>query len=136
MIVNPIVGIFTWTVTIVWTSTALGGLTYWFWQRYLPYGERDIILPYLIRRGRESKQLIQHDKDQLAVIRAELLQKIKENPVHAPILILMTGGLAWEALQRFHDPQPVAGVTVIVVALFGVFVNGVSAWLFNAGLSG
>jgi signal transduction histidine kinase len=41
MIVNPIVGIFSWTVTIVWTSTALGGLTYWFWQRYLPYGDRD-----------------------------------------------------------------------------------------------
>jgi signal transduction histidine kinase len=41
MIVNPIVGIFSWTVTIVWTSTALGGLTYWFWQRYLSYGDRD-----------------------------------------------------------------------------------------------
>ncbi|HEV7742957.1 MAG TPA: sensor domain-containing protein [Pseudolysinimonas sp.] len=41
MIVNPIVGILTWTITIVWTSTALGGISYWFWQRYLPYGERD-----------------------------------------------------------------------------------------------
>jgi signal transduction histidine kinase len=41
MIVNPIVGILTWTITIVWTSTALGGISYWFWQRYLPYGDRD-----------------------------------------------------------------------------------------------
>jgi len=41
MIVNPIVGIFSWTITIVWTSTALGGITYWFWQRYVPYGDRD-----------------------------------------------------------------------------------------------
>lgn len=32
MVVNPIVGIITWTITIVWTSVALGGLTYWFWQ--------------------------------------------------------------------------------------------------------
>jgi len=41
MIVNPIVGIITWTITIVWTSTALGGITYWFWQRYVPLGDRD-----------------------------------------------------------------------------------------------
>jgi signal transduction histidine kinase len=41
MIINPIVGIVTWTITIVWTSTALGGLSYWFWQRYVPYGDRD-----------------------------------------------------------------------------------------------
>lgn len=41
MIVNPIVGIISWTITIVWTSTALGGISYWFWQRYLPVGDRD-----------------------------------------------------------------------------------------------
>lgn len=42
MVINPIVGIVTWTITIVWTSTALGGLSYWFWQRYIPYGtDRD-----------------------------------------------------------------------------------------------
>jgi signal transduction histidine kinase len=41
MIVNPIVGIITWTITIVWTSTALGGITYWFWQRYIPLDDRD-----------------------------------------------------------------------------------------------
>ena len=35
MIVNPIVGIITWTLTIVWTSTALGGVTYWFWGRFI-----------------------------------------------------------------------------------------------------
>ncbi|MEO5921084.1 MAG: sensor domain-containing protein [Pseudolysinimonas sp.] len=41
MIVNPIVGIITWTLTIVWTSTALGGLSYWFWARFIPNGDRD-----------------------------------------------------------------------------------------------
>jgi signal transduction histidine kinase len=40
MIVNPIVGIITWSITIAWTSTALGGLTYWFWQRFIPLGDR------------------------------------------------------------------------------------------------
>jgi len=41
MVVNPIVGIITWSLTIAWTSTALGGLTYWFWQAFLPIGDRD-----------------------------------------------------------------------------------------------
>jgi len=41
MIVNPIVGIITWTLTIVWTSTALGGISYWFWGRFIPNGDRD-----------------------------------------------------------------------------------------------
>lgn len=41
MIVNPIVGIITWTFTIVWTSTALGGISYWFWGRFIPDGDRD-----------------------------------------------------------------------------------------------
>ncbi len=45
--------------------------------KYLPYGEKEIILPYLLRRGKESKQLIKHDKDQLAIIKRELLERIK-----------------------------------------------------------
>lgn len=41
MIVNPIVGIITWSITIAWTSTALGGITYWFWQRFIPLDDKD-----------------------------------------------------------------------------------------------
>jgi len=52
---------------------------------------------------------------------------------NATLLILVTGGLAWEAIQRFQHPQPVAGATVIAVALAGVVVNGFTAWLFLAG---
>ena len=55
---------------------------------------------------------------------------------NATLLVLVTGGLAWEAIQRFQDPQPVAGKTVIFVALAGVLVNGVTAWLFNSGRKG
>ncbi|MEO8262584.1 MAG: sensor domain-containing protein [Pseudolysinimonas sp.] len=40
MIVNPIVGIATWTITIVWTSIGLGGLTYWYWGRFTSNGDR------------------------------------------------------------------------------------------------
>ena len=52
---------------------------------------------------------------------------------NALILVLVTGGLIWEALQRLQDPQPVTGTIVIAVALAGVLVNGVTAWLFTAG---
>ena len=49
---------------------------------------------------------------------------------NALILVLVTGGLAWEAIQRLSDPQPVQGGIVIVVALIGVLINGLTAWLF------
>lgn len=48
-------------------------------------------------------------------------------------LLVITGGLGWEALRRLPDPQPVQGGTVIAVALAGVVVNGVTAWLFLQG---
>jgi len=49
------------------------------------------------------------------------------------LLLVVTGGIAWEALRRLWEPAPVAGVTVIVVASAGVLVNGVSAALFLSG---
>lgn len=55
---------------------------------------------------------------------------------NATLLVLVTGGLAWEAILRFQDPQPVAGATVIAVALAGVAVNGFTAWLFASGQQG
>jgi cobalt-zinc-cadmium efflux system protein len=49
------------------------------------------------------------------------------------ILLVATGAIAWEAVQRFIAPQPVASGTVIVVAACAVVVNGVSAWLLSRG---
>jgi cobalt-zinc-cadmium efflux system protein len=46
------------------------------------------------------------------------------------VLVAVTGGIAWEAVRRLFQPEVVAGRTVIVVALAGVVVNGVSALLF------
>jgi cobalt-zinc-cadmium efflux system protein len=51
---------------------------------------------------------------------------------NALILVLVTGGLAWEAIHRLRDPQPVEGGIVIAVALAGVVINGLTAWLFMA----
>jgi cobalt-zinc-cadmium efflux system protein len=51
-------------------------------------------------------------------------------------LLLATGGIAWEALQRLAHPEPVAGVTVIVVAALGIAVNAATALLFMSGQKG
>ncbi len=40
-VVNPIVGIVSWTVSFVWVTTGLGGVTYWFWSRWTEDPERD-----------------------------------------------------------------------------------------------
>ena len=48
-------------------------------------------------------------------------------------LLLATGGIAWEAVQRFAHPVPVAGTTVIAVAALGIAVNAGTALLFLSG---
>jgi hypothetical protein len=40
-----------------------------------------------------------------------------------------------EAAHRLANPAPIAGVTVIIVAAFGIFINGLTAWLFALGRS-
>ena len=49
------------------------------------------------------------------------------------ILLVATGAIAWEAIRRFSEPQPVASTTVMAVAALAVVVNGVSAWLLSRG---
>lgn len=56
--------------------------------------------------------------------------------LNALILMVATGAIAWEAIQRFSEPHEVGGVTVMVVAAIGIVVNGVSAWLLLAGRKG
>ena len=51
-------------------------------------------------------------------------------------LLVATGGIAWEAVRRFAEPAPVAGMTVIIVAAIGIAVNGITAWLFASGRKG
>lgn len=52
---------------------------------------------------------------------------------NAVFLLLTVGAISWEAVQRFGDPQPVSGKTVMVVAAIGIVVNGITAWLFASG---
>ncbi|HEX8476908.1 MAG TPA: cation diffusion facilitator family transporter [Telluria sp.] len=53
--------------------------------------------------------------------------------LNALLLMLACGAIAWEAVQRFSSPPPVAGMTVSVVAGIGVVINVFSAWLFMSG---
>jgi cobalt-zinc-cadmium efflux system protein len=53
--------------------------------------------------------------------------------LNAIILLLAVGGIAWEAMLRLFHPEPVAGVTVMVVAAVGFVINGFTAWLFMSG---
>src|SRR6201997_847230 len=52
---------------------------------------------------------------------------------NALFLLFATGAIAWEAVQRFWHPEPVSGWTVVIVALVGIAVNGVTAMLFASG---
>lgn len=50
--------------------------------------------------------------------------------VNAVTLLIMVGAIAWEAAQRFSSVQEVPGQLIAWVALAGIIVNGVTAFLF------
>jgi cobalt-zinc-cadmium efflux system protein len=52
---------------------------------------------------------------------------------NALFLLFAIGAIAWEAIQRFWRPEPVSGWTVVIVALAGIAVNGVTTMLFAGG---
>jgi cobalt-zinc-cadmium efflux system protein len=52
---------------------------------------------------------------------------------NAIILLVVTGGIAWEAIWRISHPMPVASGIIVAVAAIGIFVNGGTALLFSAG---
>ncbi len=49
---------------------------------------------------------------------------------NAGLLLLAVGAIAWEAVRRFGDPQPVATGTVMIVAAVGVVINTATAMMF------
>jgi cobalt-zinc-cadmium efflux system protein len=53
--------------------------------------------------------------------------------VNAAALLIVTGGIAWEAILRFWAPAPPHAMTIIVVAAAGIIINGGTALLFVSG---
>jgi signal transduction histidine kinase len=52
MVINFAVSLFTWIVTVVWVSVGLGGLTYWFWSRFLPRQQHVLYISQWLLHGR------------------------------------------------------------------------------------
>jgi cobalt-zinc-cadmium efflux system protein len=52
---------------------------------------------------------------------------------NAIILLVVTGGIAWEAIWRIGHPMQVVSGIIIAVAAIGIFVNGGTALLFFSG---
>jgi len=52
---------------------------------------------------------------------------------NALFLLFAVAAIAWEAVSRLADPQPISSGTVIVVASIGIAINAYTAWLFMAG---
>jgi cobalt-zinc-cadmium efflux system protein len=53
--------------------------------------------------------------------------------INATILLVVTGAIAWAALERLFAPQPVAGATVMVVAALAILINGAAAAILARG---
>jgi|KBSMisStandDraft_5_1062788.scaffolds.fasta_scaffold00027_22 cobalt-zinc-cadmium efflux system protein len=49
---------------------------------------------------------------------------------NAVILLVSIGAIAYEAIHRFFNPEPVPGTTIAIVAGVGILVNGLTAILF------
>ena len=52
---------------------------------------------------------------------------------NAIILLVVTGGIAWEAIRRFTEPQASGDLVIIMVAAIDIVINGVTAYLFMSG---
>ena len=55
---------------------------------------------------------------------------------NAIFLLVATGAIGLESIQRLWSPEPVAGITVMVVAAIGILINGATALLFASGRKG
>lgn len=51
---------------------------------------------------------------------------------NAMLLLVVTGGIAWEALHRLKNPGIVNETLMIWVSIAGIVINGVAAWFFMA----
>lgn len=53
--------------------------------------------------------------------------------VNAIALLVITVLIVWEAIERFYQPQPIAGGLMLSVAIAGLLANLLSFWLLHRG---
>ena len=51
--------------------------------------------------------------------------------INGSVLLLASGTIVWEAVQRLHAPEPIAGGVMLAVAAAGLLVNVASAWVLH-----
>lgn len=61
-------------------------------------------------------------------LRAEILAAF----INGSVLLVISAAIAWEAVQRFVHPEAVATGPMFGVAVMGLAVNAVAAWLLHA----
>jgi cobalt-zinc-cadmium efflux system protein len=52
---------------------------------------------------------------------------------NAVVLLVAVGAIAWEAVRRFADPQPIQTGPVMIVAAIGIVINTATALMFMRG---
>ena len=52
---------------------------------------------------------------------------------NAILLLVAVGAIAWEAVQRLHNPPDVAGKTIMWVSAIGIAINAATALMFYSG---
>ena len=50
--------------------------------------------------------------------------------LNAVILLISIGAIGFEAMFRFRYPEPIPGKIIAIVAIIGIFINGISAFMF------
>jgi cobalt-zinc-cadmium efflux system protein len=63
------------------------------------------------------------------LVRAEILAAL----VNSLAMLVLIAFIVYEAIQRFSEPHPIAGGTVVTVAVIGLIVNLVVAWALHRG---
>lgn len=63
------------------------------------------------------------------LVRAEVLAAL----LNSVAMLGLIGFIVYEAIQRFNSPHPIAGGTVVVVAVIGLIVNLIVAWTLHHG---
>lgn len=53
--------------------------------------------------------------------------------VNAIALLFIILLIVWEAVQRFKHPQPIAGTTMMVIAVIGLLANIIAFWILHHG---
>ena len=61
------------------------------------------------------------------LVRAEVLAAL----INSLAMLVLIGFIVYEAIHRFSTPQPIAGGTVVVVAVIGLIVNLIVAWTLH-----